>query len=70
MTALHLLNVKLIYITFRLTTWFVYGQVITQRKGILNANASQKQKMGLKPDKKFASSEKLLLPHVVSLSNL
>lgn len=52
MTALHLLNVKLIYITFRLTTWFVYGQVITQRKGILNVNASQKQKMGLKPDKK------------------
>ena len=51
-TALYLLNVELIYITFRLTTWFVYGQVITQRTGILNVNSSQKRKIGLKPDKK------------------
>lgn len=44
MTALHLSNAKLIYITFRLATWFVYGQVITQRKKISNVNASQKRK--------------------------
>ena len=70
MTALHLPNAKLIYITFRLATWFVYGQVITQRKKISNVNASQKRKIGLKPDKKVRNSRKIGTSPCCLFSNL